>query len=76
VVITYLGGAQRSAVVARECCVGALRVNSGVYALLSSGIGEFVRCVGKLIPVREESACIDLDVGSKYACTIIEISIG
>jgi hypothetical protein len=75
-VVNLLWGARRSAVVARERFAGVLRVNSCVYAPLSPGLDDCVRCVGKVIPVREERACIELNVGSKYACAKIGISVG
>jgi hypothetical protein len=35
-----------------------------------------VRCVKWLIPGGEKRACIELNVNSKYACTIIGIGAG
>jgi hypothetical protein len=44
-----------------------------VYVLLRLFLGGCVRCVKRLIPGGEEKACIELNVNSKYACTIIGI---
>jgi hypothetical protein len=47
-----------------------------MYAPVGLYLDDCVRCVDRSIRGREEVACIDLDVDSKYACTITGISVG
>jgi hypothetical protein len=47
-----------------------------VYAPVGLYLDCSVWCVAWLIPGWEERACIDPNVDSKYACTIIGISVG
>jgi hypothetical protein len=62
--------------VPRGSCGVSVASVPGVYALLRLYLDGCVRCVKWLISDGEERACVELNVNSKYACSVIGIGGG